>query len=235
MRTLAVLSLSALTLAAQEGPKPLRATVEISATWSITEPLGAGAGPRELKTHTLTCKVPCTLKVNATPESQGMPSMATTMVPGLVASYLFTPDKDAEGQHTGTLSETESSGVTLHKRIQATLIGTANGSFGLAPTGKTDDLVPGATNILTAFFKGTETSDGRSREWRDGAPLLYLDGDLLNPMDPEVPRAHFSKKEVDAGLASGKPFTLKAEKAYDLDYKDKHHKGSYTLTITVVP
>ena len=50
-----------------------------------------------------------------------------------------------------------------------------------------------------------------------------------------MPRPTFSMKDFKAKLAAGQAFTLTAQKSYELDLKDKHYKGTYTLSVSLAP
>jgi hypothetical protein len=208
-----------------------KATLEIQATFTES-PRTPGSGSWS-KTQTFTAHVPCAFTQGPGAAAAAMP--AQTLVPGLVATYLFTPDKTLEGAHGGTFKSVEMDGSAATETLQAALIGPFSGSFGLAAGIHADDLVPAASNILTGFYKGTKTAGGRSEEWRETGAVLLVHPDLMNPMDPDMPRPTFSMKDFQAKLAAGRPFTMTAQKCYELDVKDKHYKGAYTLAISLTP
>lgn len=206
-----------------------KATLEIQATFTES-PRTPGSGSWS-KTKTFTAHVPCAFSQG--PGAVAMP--AQTLVPGLVATYLFTPDKAQESAHSGTFKSVEMDGGVATETIQAALLGPFSGSFGLSAGIHADDLVPAAASILTGFYKGTRAAGGPPEEWRGTGAVLLVHPDLMNPMDPEMPRPVFSMKDFQAKLAAGQPFTMTAQKTYELDVKDKHYKGAYTLAISLAP
>ena len=210
-----------------------KATVDIQATFTES-PRVPGTGTWS-KTRTFTAHVPCTFTQGGAAGMAATPAGMQNMVPGLVASYLFTPDKAQESAHTGTYKSVEMDGGAATETIQASLIGPFSGSFGLSAGIHADDLVPAASAILTGFYKGTKTAGGPSEEWRETGAVVLVHPDLMNPMDPEMPRPTFSMKDFKAKLAAGQPFTLTAQKSYELDLKDKHYKGTYTLSVSLAP
>ena len=208
-------------------------TVEIRANYTES-PRVPGTGSWS-KTWTWNAHAACTLSGGPGGLLGTMPGTAAGMVPGVVALWTFTPDKAQEPTHSGTYRYVEVNGIAVAKSQQGTLLGPFSGSVGLAAGIHQDDLVATPASVLTGFFKGTDAEDGRTAEFREAEGLLIVHGDLANPMDPEMPRPTFSMKAFQAGLAGGKPFTLSSSKSYELDLKDKHYKGSFTLTLTVNP
>ncbi|MBS1765885.1 MAG: hypothetical protein JST05_00570 [Acidobacteria bacterium] len=224
----AILS-ACLTLSAQSSLK--RATLDIQATFTES-PRGDGHWS---KTKTFTSHVPCAFSISPAAALASISTGVQSTPPGIIAFYVFTPDKTQEGEATGTLHATEVDSGATTELTQATLTGPYNGTFGLTQGIHADDLVPAAACVLLGFFKGTKTEAGRSQEWRQAAGVLLVHPDLMNPMDPEVPRPAFSMKAFQAKLAAGLPFSMTTQKTYELDYKDSHYKGNYTLTISLAP
>jgi hypothetical protein len=234
MRAHALPLFALLPLSAALPPPAIRTgTVEIRAT--CTESPRAPGADGWSKTWTWTAHAACTVSEGPGGLLANMPGAAADMVPGVAALWTFTPDKAQEPTHSGTYKYVEVSGIAITTSEEGALIGPFSGSVGLAAGIHQDDLVATPASVLTGFFKGTTLQDGRPVEFREAEGILIVPGDLANPMDPEMPRPVFSMKAFQASMAGGKPFTLSSSKTYELDLKDKHYKGSFTLALTVNP
>lgn len=213
-------------------PKGVRATLELQANWTETELAPGG----EATTRRFLLKTPCRYSAGAPAGMAQMPAFAADLVPGVAGLYSFPVDKDREAEMSANFSEQKRNGVELVHEISARLKGPLNGTLSFAATGKSDELVLAVTSLFTGFFVGSSSSSGAPmQEYREAAGLVYLPSDLMNPMDPDAPRASFSRKALEEGLASGKPFDLAASKDYDLSMKGKHYRGSYSVTLHVTP